>query len=61
MEFRKLSDGFGLEVFGVDVSRPLPAADFQEIWNAFFKGQVLVILWPDLVLFLPRLFPPGTL
>jgi TRAP-type C4-dicarboxylate transport system permease large subunit len=21
----------------------------------------LVILWPDLVLFLPRLFPPGTL
>ncbi len=43
MEFRKLSDGFGLEVFGVDVSRPLPAADFQELWNAFFKGRVLVI------------------
>jgi len=21
----------------------------------------LVILWPDLVLFLPKLFPPGTL
>ena len=43
MEFRKLSEGFGLEVFGVDLSRPLPASDFQELWNAFFAGQVLVI------------------
>jgi hypothetical protein len=26
-----------------------------------FAVLALVILWPDLVLFLPRLFPPGTL
>mgnify|MGYP006915918570 FL=1 len=26
-----------------------------------FVVLALVILWPDLVLFLPKLFPPGTL
>jgi TRAP-type C4-dicarboxylate transport system permease large subunit len=26
-----------------------------------FAVLALVILWPDLVLFLPKLFPPGTL
>jgi taurine dioxygenase len=43
MEFSKLSPGFGVEVFGVDVSRPLPADAFQEIWNLFFQNQVLVL------------------
>jgi taurine dioxygenase len=43
MEFRKLSEGFGIEVFGVDISRPLPAREFEQIWNAFFENQVLVL------------------
>ena len=43
MEFRKLSAGFGIEVTGVDLSRPLPAPVFQELWNVFFENQVLVV------------------
>ena len=43
MEFRKLSDGFGIEANGVDLSRPLPAPVFKELWNAFFENQVLVV------------------
>src|SRR5688572_30946494 len=43
MEFRKLSDGFGMEVIGADVSRPLSAPAFKELWNAFFQNQVLVL------------------
>src|SRR6185295_1507310 len=43
MEFRKLSAGFGVEVLGVDLSRPLPAPVFQELWNRFFENQVLVV------------------
>src|SRR5688572_5328785 len=43
MEFRKLSDGFGIEVFGADISRPLPAREFEQLWNAFFENQVLVL------------------
>ncbi len=43
MEFRKLSDGFGMEVLGADVSRPLPAPEFTKLWNAFFENQVLVL------------------
>ena len=43
MEFRKLSPGFGVEVFGVDISRPLSAKDFEELWKAFFENQVLVL------------------
>ena len=43
MEFRKLSAGFGVEVFGVDISRPLSAKDFEELWKAFFENQVLVL------------------
>jgi taurine dioxygenase len=40
MEFRKLSEGFGVEAGGVDLSRPF---DFQKLQSAFFEGQVLVI------------------
>jgi taurine dioxygenase len=43
MEFRRLSDGFGIEVFGADISRPLPAREFEQLWNAFFENQVLVL------------------
>ena len=43
MEFSKLSDGFGIEVTGVDLSRPLPGPVFQELWDVFFENQVLVV------------------
>jgi len=41
MEFRKLSDGFGVEVRGVDLAS-LDGSAFEEIKNAFYKHQVLV-------------------
>ena len=43
MEFRQLSEGFGVEVTGIDLSRPLPVPVFKEIWDAFFQNQVLVV------------------
>lgn len=43
MEFRKLNGSFGVEVHGMDVSRPLPAKDFENLRNAFFENQVLVL------------------
>src|SRR5262245_47058626 len=43
MELRKLTPGFGAEAFGVDLSKPLSDAAFEEIWNAFFEHQVLVL------------------
>src|SRR5258706_5898278 len=43
MEFRNLSEGFGVETSDVDLSRPLPAPAFKELWNAFFENQVLVV------------------
>ena len=43
MEFKKLNAGFGIEVHGVDLSRPLPASAFQDLWNLFFENQVLVV------------------
>jgi taurine dioxygenase len=43
MEFRKLSKGFGVEVSGLDLSRPLRADVFKVLWDAFFASQVLVI------------------
>ena len=42
MKLTKLGEGFGLEASGVDLAQPLDAAQFEEIWNAFFAGQVLV-------------------
>src|SRR6476660_5202984 len=41
MEFRKLSDGFGVEVRGADLAS-LNGNAFEEIKNAFYKHQVLV-------------------
>ena len=39
---KKLGEGFGLEARGVDLAQPLDTAQFQEIWDAFFSGQILV-------------------
>ncbi len=40
---KPIAAGFGLETSGVDVSRPLSDAAFDDIANAFFAGQVLVL------------------
>ena len=42
LALRSLGEGFGLEASGVDLSRPLTEAQFREIEDAFFAGQVLV-------------------
>ncbi len=41
MEFRKLSDGFGVEVREVDLAS-LSGSAFEEVKNAFYRYQVLV-------------------
>jgi len=41
MEFRKLGEGFGVEVRGVDLAS-LDGKAFEEIKSAFYKHQVLV-------------------
>ena len=41
MEFRKLSDGFGVEVFGVDLSS-LSTGEFEQVQENFYQHQVLV-------------------
>ncbi len=43
IELRRLAPGFGLEASGLDLSRPLPQASFEELMRAFFAGQVLVL------------------
>jgi taurine dioxygenase len=48
MELRKLAPGFGAEVFGLDISRPLPSSSFEELRDTFFQYQVLVIRNQDL-------------
>ncbi len=40
---RKLSDGFGLAIEGVDLSQPLDDDEFRAVEQAFFDGQVLAI------------------
>jgi taurine dioxygenase len=42
MEFRKLSEGFGVEVLGADLSS-LSAGEFNEIKKNFYQHQVLVV------------------
>jgi len=42
MRLAELSEGFGLEASGIDLSRPLDEAQFGEVREAFFAGQVLV-------------------
>ena len=41
MEFRKLSDGFGVEIRGGDLAS-LNGNEFEDIKNAFYRHQVLV-------------------
>lgn len=41
MEFRKLSDGFGVEVLGANLSA-LVADEFEQLQNNFYQHQVLV-------------------
>jgi len=60
---KSLSPGFGLEALDVDVSKPLSAADFGELEQTFFRGQVLVLRAQSLtpaqyVAFARRLGPP---
>ncbi len=43
MEFRPLSEGFGVETFDVDLSRPLADADFATLERAFYTNQVLAL------------------
>jgi taurine dioxygenase len=59
---KPLCPGFGLEAAGMDVSRPLTDAQFAEIENAFFAGQLLVLrgqrLMPQQYLAFARRFGP---
>ena len=48
LSLRKLSEGFGLEAGGVDLSQSLSDAQFRAIEEAFFAGQVLVFRGQDL-------------
>ena len=63
LQTRSLSPGFGLEASGVDLSRPLSDADFAELEQTFFRGQVLVLPGQSLapaqfVAFARRFGPP---
>ncbi len=42
LKLRKLGELLGVEASGVDLSQPLSNAQFGEIQDAFFAGQVLV-------------------
>ncbi len=62
MQFRSLSEGFGLEAAGIDLAR-ITDGEFKELEKAFFKGQVLVIRAQQLTAgqfldFARRLGPP---
>ncbi|HZP88253.1 MAG TPA: TauD/TfdA family dioxygenase [Burkholderiales bacterium] len=43
MRTEPLCPGFGLSADGVDLSKPLSDADFAELEQTFFRGQVLVL------------------
>ena len=60
---RSLAPGFGLEAFGLHISRPLSAAEFGELEQTFFRAQVLVLPGQSLtaaqfVAFAGRFGPP---
>ena len=62
MEFRRLSEGFGVEVLGADLSS-LSTGEFNELEKGFYQHQVLVAraqnLTPDQFLqFARRIGPP---
>jgi alpha-ketoglutarate-dependent taurine dioxygenase len=41
--FTPLSEGFGLQADGIDLSQPLSDAAFDELSSAFYRGGVLVV------------------
>jgi taurine dioxygenase len=43
LELRPLGPGFGVEVSGLDLARPMSDAEFAELERAFFAGQVLTV------------------
>ena len=43
MKFTPLSPDFGIEAAGIDLSRPLPEADFEILRHRFFDHQLLVL------------------
>ncbi len=59
----RLSPGFGIEVSGVDLSRPLSDREFAEIERAFYDNQVLALRAQEItakqfVAFARRFGPP---
>lgn len=63
LQLRKLSDRFGLEASGVDLSQPLADDLFEAIEQAFYAGQVLVfraqkLTAPQFLAFARRFGPP---
>lgn len=62
VETRKMSDVVGIEIKGIDLSRPLSDAAFREVEQAFWDGQVLAIkgqnLQPQAFLDFARRFGP---
>ena len=62
MEPKPLAPGFGLETSAVDASRPLSTAEFAELEQTFFRGQLLVLrdqrLTPQQYLAFARRFGP---
>jgi taurine dioxygenase len=57
---RRLSDGLGVALEGIDLSKPLSQGDFREVERTFWEGQVLAIkrqrLTPAQFLAFARLF-----
>ncbi len=57
---RKLSDVLGIALEGIDLAKPLSDAQFREVEQAFWEGQVLAIkgqrLQPDQFLAFARRF-----
>jgi taurine dioxygenase len=63
LKTKALSPGLGVAISDIDVSQPLPDAQFAELERTFFAGQVLVLhgqrLTPEqLVTFARRFGPP---
>jgi len=61
--YTPLSSGFGIEVGGVDLSKPLADGEFQSIERAFYDHQVLALRAQDItpaqfVAFARRFGPP---
>jgi taurine dioxygenase len=48
IEVQPLSEGFGVEVLGVDLATPMSAETFAAIERAFYAGQVLVVRGQEL-------------